>query len=238
MIQANLLDLNKRILILNRPAVLNRNDFYINICKIPEVLSRLCQYRELLSDNEITIPLWVYYMTQDLGNIKGVLPQPAILNFIVNLGLFDRYISKKGWPDYMTGTQPLISAVTGEESFEGISLLLTHGYKWNEEDFSLYKVHSYYNTKTNSSALTSLKKINEFSSFNRVLDRLSQYERRDSLVFQLLSPNEQHLKYQLESLHLTVRDFLEEDEGLRWLWPLWKRAQLAGDRETVSQTAH
>ena len=237
MIKANLLDLNKRVLILNRPAVLNRNDFHLSLCKIPEVLSRLCQYRELLSDNEMNIPLWVYCMTQNLKEMKDV-PQPAIFNFIVNLGLFDRYIAKQGWPDYIIGYRPLISAVTGEESFEGISMLLTHGYKWNEEDFSLYKVHSYYNTKTDMSSLTSLKKVNVSPFFRKILDGLFQEESNNSLVFQLLSPNEQHLRYQLESLRLIVRDFLEDDAGLKWLWPLWKRAQLACVKETISQTAH
>ena len=237
MIKTNLLDLNKRVLILNRPAVLNRNDFYINLCKIPEVLSRLCQYRELLSDNEMNIPLWVYCMTQNLTDIKDI-PQSTIFNFIVNLGLFDRYIAKRGWPDYIIGHRPLISSVTGEESFEGISMLLTHGYKWNEEDFSIYKVHSYYNTKTETSSLTSLKKVNVSPYFRKILDGLFQEESHNSLVFQLLSPNEQYLRYQLESLHLTVRDFLEDDAGLRWLWPLWKRAQLACVKENMSQTAH
>ena len=237
MIKANLLDLNKRVLILNRPAILGRNNFYISLCKIPEVLNRLCQYRELLSDNEMNIPLWVYCMTQNLKDVKEAPPPPAILNFIVNLGLFDRYIAKQGWPDYIIGYRPLISAVAGEESFEGISMLITHGYKWNEEDFSLYKIHSYYNTKTDTSSLTSLKKVNASPFFRKILDGLFQEESDQSLVFQLLSPNEQYLRYQLESLHLTVRDFLEDDGGLRWLWPLWKRAQLAGVKKAVSQTA-
>ena len=234
MIKANLPDLNKRVLILNRPADLNLNNFYMSLCKIPEVLNRLCQYRELLAENEMDIPLWIYCLTQDSGNIKDA-PRSDILNFTVNSGLFDRYISRQGWPDYIIGSRPLSSTVAGEESFEGISLLLTHGCKWNEEDLALYKVYSYYNTKTETSSLTGLKKVNVSPFFGKILNTLFQDESENSLVFQLLSPDEQNLKAQLESLHLTVKDFLEEDSGLKWLWPLWKRAQLASVKETVSR---
>ena len=239
MIQADILDFKKRILILNPPTLSHQNDLCVSLCKIPEVLSRLCQYRELLTDNEMDIPFWVYCMTQNMKSVKG-RDIPPVLNFLIGLGLFDRFLSKQGWPDYIIGTKPLVSVALGEESFEGVALLLTRDFQWNEEGmrFFLYKSLSYFNTDTHTSSLSSLKNIFSSPYMANALKIVTQMEMRDSLVFQLLSPGGQNLKYHLKSLRMAVKDFLEEDSGLKWLWPLWKKIQLESAKRKPSQTAH
>ena len=72
--------LTKSVLILNRPHVITENNFYIDIFRIPEVLNRLRQYREILSENNMNIPIWVYCLTQDIKSLMGS-PQPYVLNF-------------------------------------------------------------------------------------------------------------------------------------------------------------
>ena len=203
------------------------DNFYINMFRIPEVLSRLRQYREILSENSLDIPLWVYGISREMKEVKGV-PQPSILNLIVNLGLFDRYLAKQGWPRYLIGRRPLTGLIAGEDTFEQAVLNLTKERPHREASLCLYKINSYINSKTNTSYLTSLKKLGGGDSLEKIMDYLkNRYETESphlERIVQFLGPNKQGLKRLIESFNLYVQDFLEADEGLRWLWPLWKKS--------------
>lgn len=221
--------LSESVLILNRPNVITENNFYIDIFRIPEVLNRLRQYREILNENDMNIPIWVYCLTQDIKSLMGS-PQPFVLNFLISLGLFDRYIAKKGWPQYILGSDPLMSVIACEVSFEEQALLLTNGYCQESADLQLYKANSYYNNKTGSFCLTSLKRKYRSHSLKSMLDFLKQRNQgEDSLVdliFQLLSPHEEDFTDDLKLYGLFPKEFLEWDQDLRWLWPIWKKTQM------------
>ena len=230
MVQSHFLSKEERTLILNTPSLLNEDNFYINMFRIPEVLNRLRQYREILSENNMDIPVWVYCITQNTESLKKG-PQLSVLSLIVSLGLFDRYLAKQGWPQYFVGLNPMVSIIAGEDTFEEAVLNLTNGHCKGSDLLFLYKVNSYINSKTNTSYLTSLRKLHSSSSLEKIMDYLGNRYEEDEIekdrVVQFLGPNEQGLKQRLEeSLNLYVQDFLEGDEGLRWLWPLWKKTQI------------
>lgn len=217
----------KSVLILNRPNVITDNNFYVEVFRIPEVLNRLRQYREILSENSINIPIWVYCLTQDIKSLMGS-PQPFVLNFLINLGLFDRWIAKNGWPQYIIGADPLISVITGEISFEEQALLLSNGYCQESVKLQLYQASSYYNSQTGSFCLTNLKKQQVKPSLREILSRLQQGFKKDGddCLFQLLSPHEESFMDDLKSCGVFPQDFLEGDQALKWLWPIWKRTQM------------
>ena len=219
--------IKKDILILNQPYIVTDDPFYFQLFRIPEILNRLKQYREVLNENDITIPLWVYNLTQDL-KILTEGRQSFILDFLVNLGFFDRYISHSGWPQYIIGSDPLISVLVGEISFEEQALLLSHGYCQNSSKNQLYQVSSYYNTHTGSFYLNSLKKMPVGHTVKEFLEYLKTYLKQDwgEWFFQMLSPHEEEFMNGLKSKGIFVKDFLESDSSLKWLWPSWKKIQL------------
>ena len=221
--------LSESVLILNRPNVITENNFYVDIFRIPEVLNRLRQYREILSEHDMNIPIWVYCLTQNIKSLMGS-PQPFVLNFLVSLGLFDRYISKKGWPQYILGSDPLMSVLASEAAFEEQVLLLTNGYCQESTELQVYKAKSYYNNKTASFCLTNLKQKYRSQSLKKVLSFLKQNSMREEglmeLVFQLLSPHKEEFTDDLKLYGLFPREFLEWDQDLRWLWPIWKKTQM------------
>ena len=220
---------SKSVLILNRPHVITDNNFYIEIFRIPEVLNRLRQYREILNENDMNIPIWVYCLTQDIKSLVGS-PQPFVLHFLVSLGLFDRYTSRNGWPSYIIGSDPLMSLIAGEISFEEQVLLLTNGYCQESGELQLYQASSYYNNKTGSFCLTSLKRRGRGPSLKEILINLQEKFKKNEdftdWAFQLLSPHEDDFMDDLKSYGIFSKDFLEWDQGLKWLWPLWKRTQM------------
>ena len=166
----------EKVLVLNTPSSLKENNFYINMFRIPEVLNRLRQYREILSENDLNIPVWVYCITQDVKTLTGS-PRTSVLNLIVSLGLFDRYVAKQGWPHYLVGFNPLMSIITGEDTFEETALMLTASHSDSCGELFLYKVSSYINSKTNTSYLAGMKKIRGSCSLEKIMDYLSnRYE--------------------------------------------------------------
>jgi len=44
--------------------------------------------------------------------------------------------------------------------------------------------------------------------------------------FQLLAPHEEGLIEELKSYGVFPKDFLEKDQALKWLWPIWKKTQM------------
>lgn len=237
MLQKHCLSTEERILILNTPFSLRERNFYIDLFRIPEVLSRLRQYREILSENNLDIPIWVYCLTQDIKSLKGS-PRAAVLNLIVSLGLFDRYLAKQGWPRYLIGYHPLLALITGEITFEQSALDLTKGRADYEESLFLYKISSYVNSKTNTSYLTSLKKLRSCQSLEKIMNYLKNHHEAKisptEQIVQFLGPNRQDLKQRIESFELYVQDFLEADEGLRWLWPIWKKTQIHASKQNFT----
>ena len=228
----------KSVLILNRPYVITDNNFYVEIFRIPEVLNRLRQYREILSENDLNIPIWVYCLTQDIKSLMGS-PQPFVLNFLISLGLFDRWIARNGWPQYIMGFDPLMSVIVGEISFEEQALLLSNGYCQESRKLQLYQASSYYNNQTGSFCLTNLKKKQVGHSLKEVLVCLKQKFQKDKnqidWFFQLLSPHEEDFIDDLSSYGVFPKDFLERDQALKWLWPIWKKTQMQCLRKKPAQ---
>ena len=203
------------VLILNRPHVITDNNFYVEIFRIPEVLNRLRQYREILHENDMNIPIWVYCLTQDIKSLMGS-PQPYVLNFLISLGLFDRYTARKGWPQSLIGSDPLMSLIAGEISFEEQILLLTNGYCQENGILQLYRASSYYNNQTGSFCLTSLKRQQTSHSLKEILlglqQKLKKNEDLTDWTFQLLSPHEEGFMNDLKSYGIFPREFLETDQ--------------------------
>ena len=231
----------KDILILNRPYVITGNNLDVELFRIPEILNRLRQYREVLNENNLNIPLWVYSLTQ--ADIKNLLKEqnqkPFVLNFLISLGFFDRYISRKGWPQYVVGTDPLMSVIAGEISFEEQALLLSHGYCQESSAFQLYQASSYYNNQTGSFYLTNLKKKHIQPSLEELLNCLKQgfknNEDWSDWFVQLLTPHEEEFMNELKAYGLFPMDFLESDQNLKWLWPVWKKSQMQCLKNKLAQ---
>ena len=217
----------KDILILNQPHLIKEDQFYFQLFRVPEVLSRLKQYREALNKNNINIPLWVYNLTQDL-KIFTEGHKPFVLNFLISLGFFDRYIAYNGWPRYIIGSNPLMSVLVGNISFEEQVLLLSHGYCYSSSKLQLYHASSFYNIQTDSFHLNSLKKEPVGGSMRELLQYFRAKLKKDwkECFFQLLSPHGEEFTAQLADQGVFARDFLEFDSSLKWLWPDWKKSQL------------
>ena len=227
------------ILILNQPYISKEDHFYFQLFRIPEVMNRLKQYREILNENDITIPLWVYSLTQDLKILTESSQQPFILNFLINLGFFDRYISCNGWPQYIIGSDPLISVIVGEVSFEEQILLMSHGYCHESAKVQLYQVSSYYKRQTGSFYLNNIKKLKPADTLEDCLKFFKVRLKKDwgNWFFQLLSPHEEEFMVELRTKGIFARDFLESDSSLKWLWPSWKKVQLRYLKTKLSQVS-
>lgn len=228
----------KSVLIFNQPHVMTKNDFYVDVFRIPEVLNSLRQYREILNQNDLNIPIWVYCLTQDITSLMGS-PQPYVLNFLINLSLFDRWITRNGWPQYILGTEPLMSVIAGDISFEEQALLLSNGYCQESKTLQLYHASSYYNSQTGSFTLTSLKQKQTNTSLKNMLVNLKQTLQKEEnsadCSFQLLSPHEESFMDDLNSYGIFPKDFLERDQDLKWLWPIWKKTQMQDMKKKFRQ---
>ena len=224
----------KDILVLNKAYISKSNSFYFKLFRIPEILNCLAQYREILHKKGLNVPLWIYSLLKDL-KVLTEGHQPVILNFLINLGLLNRYISFNGWPQYIIGSDPLMSVILGKVSFEEQVLLLSHGYSKNRSKLQLYQVSSYYHKQTDSFYLNGFKKQPAGHSMEEFLEYFEFHLKSDlkNWFFQLLSPHEERLKDELESKGVLVRDFLEFDSSLKWLWPSWKKVQLKGLRDKL-----
>ncbi|MBC6415918.1 MAG: hypothetical protein GDA46_05965 [Bdellovibrionales bacterium] len=223
----------KNALILNK--MHSNEDFYFELFKIPEILNRLCQYREVLRENAITLPFWLYNLTEKFKIHAEVKNQSYMIHFLTNLGLFDRYLSRKGWPKYIIGTDPLISVILGELSFEEAVLLFSKNY-CQDSSFWVYEIFSYYNAKIGEFYLSSFKKR---ETGNRIEDMTAYLKKKKvfhKCFFQLLSPHSQETIELLNAQGIFPRDFLESDTSLKWLWPLWKREQIKNFRKLTKKT--
>ena len=215
------------VLILNKGCLSKNDSFYFELFRIPEILSRLKQYREVLTENDINIPFWVYNLSENLKIHTEGGNKDYLLNFLISLGFFDRYVSRNGWPKYIVGVDPLISLVLGEISFEEQILLLTKGYCQESSKLQLYEVFSYYNIKTGFFSLTKLNKIEAGYSIEDIAGYIKENV-GDSYdyFYQLLSPHSEEIMRDLRSKGIFPKDFLEADTSLKWLWPKWKRDQI------------
>lgn len=234
----------KSVLIINKPLDLAKNNFYRNLFKVPEVLNRLRQYREILYKNDIEVPLWIYCITQEIKTLLANL-QPEIVCFLVNLGLFDRLISKQGWPNYLLGSSSVVSVISNEISFEDRCLLLAKEKSFSEtEDVNtntkdgliLLKADSYYDTKTEKFLLTNLKTKLRSLSFEDGIKMIEKYDIDCKRIYQFLSPHKGKTLDDLLSLDIRPMDFLEADQDLKWLWPSWKKTQMNAMHNSTTET--
>ena len=223
------------VLILNRPNITKNDSFYKDLFRIPEILNRLRQYRDLLSENNIPVPLWVYGLNQGIKSLAD-RPQASVLNLLTGLGLFDRWTSKNGWPRYIIGSDPFIPLITGERNFEEHILLSSKGSYREDSQLYLYKAGSYYNSHTESFYLASLHQKGAGSSLKEILSNWRQALKKNNQdaeewIFQLLSPHEEGIVEDLKRQAVSPRDFMEWNQDLKWLWPVWKRAQMQSLRK-------
>ena len=223
----------KSVLVINKHYACKDYQFYFKLFRVPEILNHLKQYREILHESGISVPIWVYSLMQNL-KVLTEDHQTAVLNFLINLGLFDRYIFYKGWPEYIIGSDPFISVIAGKVSFKEQALLFSHGYSQDSPKLQLYKVSSYYNEQVDEFCLNSLKKEKTSYNLEELLDYLKFYLQQDweNWSFQLISPHNEQTMQELKSKSAVVKDFLEFDSSLKWLWPTWKKVQLESLRNS------
>ena len=217
------------VLFLNRACVPPNDRFYTEIFRVPEILSCLRQYRDVLNDNEIDIPVWLYCLSQTFKTNLSSRPSPSIMGFIISLGLFDRWTERHGTPQYILGSGPVMSVICGEISFEEQALLLSRGQFQNSTSLSLYEARSPYRIGGRREfCLLGLKKRQESKSLKEILLSLRQKIENKGLdgTFQFLTPHEEEFMDRLQAMGIFPEDFLEEDAGLNWLWPTWKRSQI------------
>lgn len=217
----------QNILILNNTYFSKSDSFYFELFRVPEVLNRLKQYKEILNENDMSIPFWVYNLTENFKIYTEGGNQKYMIYFLTSLGFFDRYISKKGWPKYIIGKDPLISVILGETSFEEQALLLTKGYCQESQGLQLYETSSYYNTKTGVFHLTQLKRKEVNPDMKSILGHIKENLNSSwDSSFQLLAPHTEDFMEDLKAKGVFAKDFLEMDSSLKWLWPVWKRSQI------------
>ena len=226
------------ILILNNTYFSKSDSFYFELFRIPEVLNRLKQYKEILNENDMNIPFWVYNLTENFKIYTEGGNQRYLVHFLISLGFFDRYISKNGWPKYIIGRDPLISVVLGETSFEEQVLLLTKGYCQESQGLQLYETSSYYNTSTGSFHLTQLKRKEALPDIKSILCYIKrEIDSGWDSSFQLLSPHAEGFMEDLKNQGIFPKDFLEFDSSLKWLWPLWKKNQIKNLKKFSRETS-
>jgi len=219
-------------LILNNAYFSKSGSFYFELFRIPEILNRLKQYKEILNENDIKIPFWLYNLTENFKIYTEGGNQRYLTHFLMSLGFFDRYITKNGWPKYIVGKDPLISVVLGESSFEEQALLLTKGYCHESPSLQLYETSSYYNTRTGVFHLTQLTKREAGPEMQSILSYIKENVDMDrESSFQLLSPHTESFMEELRTQGIFAKDFLEQDSSLKWLWPAWKRNQIKNFKE-------
>ena len=215
----------QRVLITNTPFLLFYRDFYVHFFRIPEVLNRLEQYREVLKKNELSIPVWLYCSTEKIQTLKEA-PRISVLNFIVKLGLLDRYIEKQGWPSYVIGQEFLLSSSFKKDIFEKWALYFTfNDYKISDK-LAFYKVHFF----LPKFSFSHLEFLEESSSLKDLLSLCEPHEIPS--LFQLISPDDAKVQSLLREF--SVGHFLERDEGLKWLWPIWKKNEILYHRKKNS----
>ena len=215
-------------LILENTSFFKNDNFYFELFRIPEVLNRLKQYKEILNENDIKIPFWVYNLTENFKIRTEGANQAYLTHFLMGLGLFDRYLTKQGWPKYIIGKDPFLSVILGESSFEDQILILSEGYLQESQGFQLYETSSYYNTSTGTFHLTGLTMRDQKASLSSLVTFIKENreEHWNDSSFQFLIPHNDKTKIELENLGVFAKDFLGIDSSLRWLWPIWKRSQI------------
>ena len=222
----------KTVLVLNKPFLLTDNDFYVSVFRVPEALSRLRRYRELLSRSGMDIPVWVYCLTQEIRTLMGS-PRPSILRFLVSLGLFDRYAARCGRPDYILGSDPLASVIAGETAFEEQALFLTKKdcRESGQQRLLRKAAGSHCGREAGAFRPASLRQMPGPCGLGDIAGSLkSEGEKRgENLVFQFLAPHEPGLEGDFGSCGIAPMHFLERDRGLKWLWPIWQRARISGN---------
>ena len=188
-------------------------------------MNRLKQYREVLKKNELSIPVWLYCSTEKLNTLKKA-PKLSVLNFIVNLGLLDRHIEKQGWPSHIIGQEFLLSSSFKKDDFEKWALYFTYNDYKISDTLALYKIH-FFLPKFSFSHLEFLK---ESSSLDDLLNLLNPNE--SPFLFQFISPDDERIQSLLREF--SVGHFLERDEELKWLWPIWKKNEILYHRKKKS----
>ena len=111
----------------------------MDLCRIPEILSYLHTYRKILSKRKKHIPVWVYCLTENITKLN-TRPTLLLLNFIVNLGLFERYLKKRAFPHYVIGQNTTLNVITKKTSFEEQCLSLD---SFHSPTWFLYKISKY-----------------------------------------------------------------------------------------------
>lgn len=214
------------ILILNKPYVLG-DLLCRNIFKVPEILNRLRQYREVLYKNGVNVPVWVYCITQDIRTLKEPA-QMEVVYFLVSLGLWDRLLSREGWPNYLLSAKTIASVIEDENLFQEQSLILAKNARLpiDTDPYILQKAQSFYNSKTESFQLTKLKQSNQFLTLKEGVIALVNQKSEHNKVYQFLAPHNSQTLDELLSINIEPRDFLQGDQDLKWLWPDWRRAQI------------
>jgi len=214
-------------LILDGISFSKSDSFYFELFRIPEILNRLKQYKEILNENDMRIPFWVYNLTENFNIQTEGGNQKYMSYFLTSLGFFDRYISRRGWPKYIIGKDPLISVVLGESSFEDQVLILSKGYCQESQGLQLYETSSYYNMNTETFHLTGVKRKQQSPHLLELITCIKEnIDPSWDSSFQFLIPHTDKSSQELEKAGVFAQDFLSSDPSLRWLWPIWKRSQI------------
>ena len=160
-----------------------------------------------------------------LNHLKGT-PRISVLNFLVNIGMLERYLERQEWPDYVISQDFLISSLSKESTFEKWALYFTYNNYTISNKLTLYKSHFSF-PKMTFSHLELLHKSSSLEDLIATLNPLSS-----PYLFQLIAPGDEKiikLLCDFQSGH-----FLERDEELKWLWPVWKRNEISYHRKKNS----
>lgn len=105
---------------------LNFSDIRHNVVRIPEVISRVKMAQEItnnLGESACFSEDFFTTLTSDNSVYNKNIKLKSVLNCIVQLGLYDRYIKKFGRPDFLLGDingESPLNVVIGESTFESL----------------------------------------------------------------------------------------------------------------------
>lgn len=222
--------LSRSVLILNKPHAITNEYFYTSIFRIPEVLRRLLQYREILKSHNLDIPLWAYGLIQDSSELMRSF-QYVFVNFVISIGLLDRYIQNQSWPQYIIGSADLIDVVFGKTSFENQISTYLNNKTLKTNQWTLQQITTGHNDKSRNRLITA-NTIGKYAGLKDSLEYFKNNKNKNNtsyfkyFTFKLLNPHNEETNDQLEAYDLFSQEFLEWDQDLKWLWPVWKKAQI------------
>ena len=196
-------------------------------CRIPDVLARVVKAKVILQKNKLSVPLWMYGLSDKKENN---LVQCRLASFLVTLGLYDRLVRFHGVPDFLMGSSLAVSVAARMKTFERSIIRILMGMHYDSQAIRVYK-------KKPDPSLQGMQKSARFSllsffkSVNHklILQSLKQECPSANGLIISIHPSKSDIhsmRFGSSKSDFSFKNFIDVDLQLKWLRPALRRSQI------------